>query len=286
MRLPSKLESCAAKMAAFGEVSKLLRVEVTTLTSDSIICVHDIGGSPKTTWHHDESGKMWISDPEFLGNFSNSARVWSYGYNSDPSVNMTPSSIAFHANELLAIIMAGYTVNGVRFDSMLMDVGNPRLIKVFLGRRTDDLHSTWARRGHREEGKKTTRAASRVMWLTRSKAVILSLSCPEHFNIRDSIGGIVFLDTVHHGTDSEGVLKAVKTIAALSLQKGSLKPSWDDTRQYADAVREVNTAFLERLPSELEMLNFIAVRRVELTVDGSETHKTLVRALSGRPCGF
>ncbi|KAH9225397.1 hypothetical protein K456DRAFT_1776071 [Colletotrichum gloeosporioides 23] len=190
----------------------------------NIICVHDIGGSPKTTWHHDESGKMWISDPEFLGNFSNSARVWSYGYNSDPSVNMTPSSIAFHANELLAIIMAGYTVNGG---------GGPT---IFI--------------------------AHGLGGVIVKKAVILSLSCPEYFNIRDSISGIVFLDTVHHGTDSEGVLKAVKTIAALSLQKGSLKPSWDDTRQYADAVREVNTAFLDRLPTELEMLNFIAVRRV------------------------
>ncbi|KAI8303152.1 Ankyrin-2 [Colletotrichum sp. SAR11_240] len=163
---------------------------------------------------------MWISDPEFLGNFSNSARVWSYGYNSDPSVNMTPSSIAFHANELLAIIMAGYTVNGG---------GGPT---IFI--------------------------AHGLGGVIVKKAVILSLSCPEYFNIRDSISGIVFLDTIHHGTDSEGVLKAVKTIAALSLQKGSLKPSWDDTRQYADAVREVNTAFLDRLPTELEMLNFIA----------------------------
>ncbi|KAL3292004.1 ankyrin [Colletotrichum asianum] len=204
----------------------------------NIICVHDIGGSPKTTWHHDESGKMWISDPEFLGNFSNSARVWSYGYNSDPAVNMTPSSIALHANELLATIMAGYTVNGG---------GGPT---IFI--------------------------AHGLGGVIVKKAVILSLSCPEYFNIRDSIGGIVFLDTVHHGTDSEGVLKAVKTIAALCLQKGSLHPSRDDTRQFADAVREVNTTFLERLPSELEMLNFIAVRRVDLSVDGSETHKTLV----------
>ncbi|KAJ0273537.1 hypothetical protein COL940_009819 [Colletotrichum noveboracense] len=185
----------------------------------------EVRGSPKTTWHHDESGKMWISDPEFLGNFSNSARVWSYGYNSDPSVNMTPSSIAFHANELLAIIMAGYTVNGGGGPTIFIAHGLGGVI---------------------------------VKKLTEIKAVILSLSCPEYFNIRDSISGIVFLDTVHHGTDSEGVLKAVKTIAALSLQKGSLKPSWDDTRQYADAVREVNTAFLDRLPTELEMLNFIA----------------------------
>ncbi|KAJ5015600.1 Ankyrin-2 [Colletotrichum sp. SAR 10_99] len=179
---------------------------------------------------------MWISDPEFLGNFSNSARVWSYGYNSDPSVNMTPSSIAFHANELLAIIMAGYTVNGG---------GGPT---IFI--------------------------AHGLGGVIVKKAVILSLSCPEYFNIRDSISGIVFLDTVHHGTDSEGVLKAVKTIAALSLQKGSLKPSWDDTRQYADAVREVNTAFLDRLPTELEILNFIAVvpkRRAELESSQSKT---------------
>ncbi|WDK18532.1 UNC44 ankyrin-related protein [Colletotrichum graminicola] len=38
-----------------------------------IICIHDLGGSPKETWHHDESGKTWISDPDFLGSFNDSA---------------------------------------------------------------------------------------------------------------------------------------------------------------------------------------------------------------------
>lgn len=113
--------------------------------------------------------------------------------------------------------------------------------------------------------------------LTSWQAVILSLHCIEYFNVRDAIAGIVFLDTVHHQTDSEGVLTAVKTIAALGLQKGSLEPSLDDTRQYADAVREVNTSFLETLPPGIDLLNFVAARRVRISLDGKEAHKVLVR---------
>ncbi|KAL0936913.1 ankyrin unc44 [Colletotrichum truncatum] len=204
----------------------------------NVICVHDIGGSSKTTWHHDESGKTWISDPEFLGTFANSARIWTYGFNSEPSVNMTPSSIALHANELLALMMTGYIINRG---------GQPT---IFIGH---GLGGTIVK-----------------------KAVILSMSCPEFFLIRDSLAGVVFFDTVHHSTDSEGVLTAVKTIAALNLQKGSLKLSMDDTRQYADAVREVNSTFMERLPPDLDILNFVATRRVELKIEGAEPQKTLV----------
>ncbi|KAF9871252.1 hypothetical protein CkaCkLH20_11173 [Colletotrichum karsti] len=202
-----------------------------------LIYVHDIGGSPKTTWHHDDSGKTWISDPEFLGNFSNSARVWTYGFNSEPAVNMTPSSIALHANELLSMMVTGYTINGG---------GGPT---IFI--------------------------AHGLGGIIVKKAILLALSCPEYFSISNTTFGIVFLDTVHHGSDSEGVLTAVKTIAALALQKGSLKPSWEDTRQYSDAVREVNVAFIDRLPSGLEILNFVATRRVELPVEGAEPHKAL-----------
>ncbi|GJC90074.1 hypothetical protein ColLi_12912 [Colletotrichum liriopes] len=80
-----------------------------TASQHSIICIHDLGGSPKTTWHHDESGKTWISDPDFLGSLKDSVRVWTYGYNSEPVANMTPASIALHADELLASMMEEYS---------------------------------------------------------------------------------------------------------------------------------------------------------------------------------
>ncbi|GKT72036.1 LOW QUALITY PROTEIN: ankyrin unc44 [Colletotrichum tofieldiae] len=80
-----------------------------TASQHSIICIHDLGGSPKTTWHHDESGKTWISDPDFLGSLKDSVRVWTYGYNSEPVSNMTPASIALHADELLASMMEEYS---------------------------------------------------------------------------------------------------------------------------------------------------------------------------------
>lgn len=34
--------------------------------------------------------------------------MWTYGYNSEPAPNMTPASIALHADDLLASMMSEY----------------------------------------------------------------------------------------------------------------------------------------------------------------------------------
>lgn len=98
----------------------------------------------------------------------------------------------------------------------------------------------------------------------------------EYFPIGDCTAGIVFLDTVHHCTDSEAVLTAVKTTVAANLQNNSPKPSPEDTRQFAEAVREINKAFGEKVPPSMEILNVVAMRRIEIMSDDASSYKTLV----------
>ncbi|WYZ43203.1 hypothetical protein EsH8_VI_000902 [Colletotrichum jinshuiense] len=203
----------------------------------NLIFVHDLGGSAKTTWHHDASGKTWISDPDFLGNLKNNVRVWVYGYNSEPAVNMTPASIALHADDLLDSILAAYREY----------IGGPT---IFIAH---GLGGTIVK-----------------------KAAELFSNYVEYFPIGDCTAGIVFLDTVHHCTDSEAVLTAVKTTVAANLQNNSPKPSPEDTRQFAEAVREINKAFGEKVPPSMEILNVVAMRRIEIMSDDASSYKTLV----------
>ncbi|TIC93493.1 Ankyrin-1 [Colletotrichum higginsianum] len=203
----------------------------------NIICIHDLGGSPKSTWHHDESGKTWISDPDFLGGSQDSVRVWTYGYNSEPAPNMTPASIALHADDLLASMMSEYR----------KCLGGPT---IFIAH---GLGGTIVK-----------------------KAAELYTCCPQYFIIKDLTAGIVFLDTVHHPTDSEGVLKAVNTTVTTSLTKHSIKPSADDIREFAEAVRKVNKAFVDQTMPGFLILNCVAKRPVKLTDDDGTSFKALV----------
>ncbi|KAH6668146.1 ankyrin repeat-containing domain protein, partial [Plectosphaerella plurivora] len=78
----------------------------------NIICVHGLGRDSIRTWHHETAGKTWISDPEFLGSLSLSARVLTYTYNSDLSANMSSASIGLHASELLELITICFNQTG------------------------------------------------------------------------------------------------------------------------------------------------------------------------------
>jgi hypothetical protein len=72
-----------------------------------------LGRDSIRTWHHETAGKTWISDPEFLGILSLSARVLTYTYNSELGANMSSASIGLHASELLELITICYNQTGV-----------------------------------------------------------------------------------------------------------------------------------------------------------------------------
>jgi hypothetical protein len=67
----------------------------------SIVFVHGLGGSSIGTWTSDETGKTWISDPDFLGTLKDRARVMTFGYNANLFQNVTTSRVVEHANDLL-----------------------------------------------------------------------------------------------------------------------------------------------------------------------------------------
>lgn len=65
------------------------------------MCVHGYGAKPETTWHHDETGKTWIEDQDFLRQLDRNVRVLSFSYNGDLAANMLPPTVGFHACDLL-----------------------------------------------------------------------------------------------------------------------------------------------------------------------------------------
>ncbi|KAM0324893.1 hypothetical protein ACHAQA_007859 [Verticillium albo-atrum] len=72
-----------------------------------IVCVHGFGRDPAQTWYHDDAGKAWVADSDFLGKLGDYARVMLFTYNADMAANMNAASIAMHATELMSIIFMG-----------------------------------------------------------------------------------------------------------------------------------------------------------------------------------
>ncbi|KAH6962113.1 hypothetical protein BKA56DRAFT_179071 [Ilyonectria sp. MPI-CAGE-AT-0026] len=67
-----------------------------------IIFVHGLGGDNLKTWSDKESGKQWISDPEFLQTWESDVRVLTLGYNTtNVMLNVNPVRIAIHSKDLL-----------------------------------------------------------------------------------------------------------------------------------------------------------------------------------------
>ena len=63
--------------------------------------VHGLGGHYLETWTDADSGKTWISDPDFLSTLAGKVRVMTFGYNANVFKNVTTSHVADHANDLL-----------------------------------------------------------------------------------------------------------------------------------------------------------------------------------------
>lgn len=61
-----------------------------------------------------------------------------------------------------------------------------------------------------------------------------------------------------------------------SLTKHSIRPSADDIREFAEAVRKVNKAFVDQTMPGFLILNCVAKRPVKLTDDDGTSFKALV----------
>jgi hypothetical protein len=70
----------------------------------SLVFVHGYGGTPETTWHDESTGKIWIKDEEFITRIRRPIRIFSFSYNGDVDSNLSSSSPAFHASDLLCCL--------------------------------------------------------------------------------------------------------------------------------------------------------------------------------------
>jgi hypothetical protein len=65
----------------------------------SIVAVHGLGGDAYDTWTEKQSGKMWLMD--FLPSQIPSARIMTYGYNSEVAFSKSDNEINDIAADLL-----------------------------------------------------------------------------------------------------------------------------------------------------------------------------------------
>ena len=69
--------------------------------SIDLVFIHGLGGTQLGTWTEETSGKLWISDPEFLGKLKDQARVLAFGYNANLISEVTTQRVVNHASDLL-----------------------------------------------------------------------------------------------------------------------------------------------------------------------------------------
>ncbi|KAH7361784.1 ankyrin repeat-containing domain protein [Plectosphaerella cucumerina] len=180
-----------------------------------IICVHGLGRDSIRTWHHETAGKTWISDPEFLGSLSLSARVLTYTYNSELGANMSSASIGLHASELLELITICYNQTG----------GGPTIF-----------------------------VAHGFGGIIVKKAIEMYSTSTHYPVAEDTTAGVIFLGTPHSTNDTDSILKALQATASLHTKHGT-KPNLPSMRDYAVSVRDTNAALRSRMIDKLEIAN-------------------------------
>ncbi|KAL7817137.1 ankyrin repeat-containing domain protein [Trichoderma gracile] len=147
-----------------------------------LVFVHGYGGNPETTWHDESTGKIWIKDEEFITRIKRPIRIFSFSYNGDVHANLSSSSPAFHANDLLCCL------------------------EQALGR---------------SPGRPLIFIAHGFGGIIVKKAIQLSFLSPSYPRTKNALAGVVFFGTPHADTDSEALLQAVRgTVDAFGSDDG------------------------------------------------------------------
>ncbi|KAH8174981.1 ankyrin repeats (3 copies) domain-containing protein [Sarocladium implicatum] len=182
----------------------------------SIVCVHGIGLVPETTWFDEKSGASWIEQQDYNHAFGWPAQVLSFRFNSDVASNMSASSIAVHATELLYCLeqaMANPYTCGLVF--IAHGLGGIIVKKAL---RMCHISRKWPR-------------------------------------IRDAATSICFLGTPHAYTDSDAIFRAVSKNVQLYRHEHHVIDE-DDIREYADTVCSINAAFCRPTEDPLRLISF------------------------------
>ncbi|KAK1251850.1 hypothetical protein MKX07_007329 [Trichoderma sp. CBMAI-0711] len=154
------------------------------MTGKRLVFVHGYGGNPETTWHDASTGKIWIKDEEFITRIKRPMRIFSFSYNGDVGANLSSSSPAFHANDLLCCL-----------EQALGDSSGRPLIFVAHG----------------------------FGGIIVKKAIQLCFLSPSYSRTKNALAGVVFFGTPHADTDSEALLQAVRgTVDAFGSGDGGM----------------------------------------------------------------
>ncbi|KAL6897157.1 ankyrin repeat-containing domain protein [Trichoderma evansii] len=148
-----------------------------------LVFVHGYGGNPETTWHDESTGKIWIKDEEFITRIRRPIRIFSFSYNGDVDSNLSSSSPAFHASDLLCCLE----------QALERSTGRPL---IFIA--------------HGFGG------------IIVKKAIQLCFVTPAYPQTKNALAGVVFFGTPHTDTDSEALLQAVRgTVDAFGPEDGA-----------------------------------------------------------------
>ncbi|KAM0525669.1 hypothetical protein ACHAPE_000380 [Trichoderma viride] len=148
-----------------------------------LVFVHGYGGNPETTWHDESTGKIWIKDEEFITRIKRPIRIFSFSYNGEVESNLSSSSPAFHASDLLCCLE----------QALSRSTGRP-LIFVAHG------------------------FGGSIV----KKAIQLCFVASGYPQTKNALAGVVFFGTPHTDTDSEALVQAVKgTVDAFGSEDGA-----------------------------------------------------------------
>ncbi|KAK5995498.1 Ankyrin-R-like protein [Cladobotryum mycophilum] len=181
-----------------------------------IVFIHGYGSNPETTWHHENTGKTWIKDEEFIVQLRRPVRIFSFGYNGEVAANLAPSSVVFHASDLLSCLE----------QALEKLPGNP-LVFVAHG-----------------FGGAIAKRALQLCFIT-----------PSYPRVKNALAGMVFFGTPHADTNSDALLQAVRnTASALGESDSSINE--DDVREYVSVISRINGIFIDCMPRYLKVLSF------------------------------
>ncbi|KAH6950982.1 hypothetical protein DER45DRAFT_599493 [Fusarium avenaceum] len=81
-------------------LTTLIDIDALSTNAVDLVAVHGLGGHPKKTWRHAETGAFWLE--QFIPQDIKNARVMTYGYKSDVAFSQSTAGVEDFAIDLLA----------------------------------------------------------------------------------------------------------------------------------------------------------------------------------------
>lgn len=182
-----------------------------------IVFVHGLGGDCLKTWTHPGAEIPWIADRAFLGNLYDSARIMTFGYNSNVFQNVTTNRVITHANDL--------------------------------------IEGLWARR-YNCNGRPLIFVAHSLGGLIVKRALILCQDEDRFKDIQEMTRSVIFMGTPHEGSDQAKNLKVAQKIVSLVHAGQDIKNVTKELQAYSETTMDINKSFMRKASRNLTLLCF------------------------------